>query len=494
MRMRHPPEAENDLLTLSWGVFLLLALGVSWIGFGIPLPPLVILALVCAVLFAFRYIYLSFYIAIALSIFIGVMFGLPAGGLLFGGSIDVFAVEIAMFPVLVAWGLRLLLYWKGRQDINWRPRLPILGPYLALFAAHLASMFSAVGPSKSFTLQYSLRPVLFDYLAFVALPVNLIRSRRRLVGALGVMATVGVLAASVGLISVFYGGDRTNILSRAHPIPIFGWSVLGANHNELAEVMVYTAFFSWALSVMAKQRRTKRLLGFAAAFQTFIGVLTFTRTFWIASILQVAYLLMTEWRESFKRYAAQALLAAILLVPFGVGMVFYLGSYSARSSNTTRLMMAEISWTYFKDNPLFGTGAGTYIDRIGQVWTFVIEFGAPLDSHGILQKIATETGSLGLLALALVVGALVLQVKRTAPLIGSEQARRVYRLLVAGAGGAAVYQLFNTDYWTGKLWLPIGLMLAAGFVLQLDNSGSRPAAKEPAPESSAAGPRDILEA
>ncbi len=98
------------------------------------------------------------------------------------------------------------------------------------------------------------------------------------------------------------------------------------------------------------------------------------------------------------------------------------------------------------------------------------------------------------LGMMMLVGALVLQVKRTAPLIGSEQARRVYRLLVAGAGGAAVYQLFNTDYWTGKLWLPIGLMLAAGFVLQLDNSGSRPAAKEPAPESSAAGPRDILEA
>jgi hypothetical protein len=60
---------------------------------------------------------------------------------------------------------------------------------------------------------------------------------------------------------------------------------------------------------------------------------------------------------------------------------------------------------------------------------------------------------------------LALQVLKTTPLIKAEQARRVYHLLVAGALGAFVYQIFNTDYWTGKMWLPIGLMLAAGYVL-----------------------------
>jgi O-antigen ligase len=235
------------------------------------------------------------------------------------------------------------------------------------------------------------------------------------------------------------------------------------------------------------------LLGFAAAFQGFVGILTFTRTFWIVSLVQIAYLLMTEWRQSFRRYANQILLAGILLVPFAVGILIYLGSYSAQSSNTTRWMMAEISWNFFKDNPVFGVGAGTFIDRIGQVWTFAIEFGAPLDSHGILQKIATETGLLGLAALAGVAVAIVLHIRRALPLIMSEQARRILHLLIAGALGAFVYQLFNTDYWTGKLWLPIGLMLAAVQVLAQDGPFWRDAPDEARSGSSGGSPRDILE-
>lgn len=497
MYMQRPPSAENDLLTLTWGLFLLLVLGVVLIGLGAPLTPILILGFICAILFAFRYIYLSFYVAIALSVFLGVMFSLPSGGLLlgqqaFGGAVDVYAVEIAMFVVLAAWALRLLFYWYGRHDVNWRPRLPIIGPYLALFAAHLASMFSNALPSKIFTVQYSLRPVLLDYLAFVALPASLIRSRRRLVGALAAMVAVGLFAAATGFIAVFFSGSSATLLSRAHPLPIFGMDVLGENHNELAEVMVYTSMFAWALSLLSKNRRTKRLLGFAAVFQTLVGFLTFTRTFWIVFVVQVAYLLTTEWRASFRRYSAQVLLALIMLVPFGVGIIIYLGSYSAASSNITRLMMSEIAWNYFINNPIFGVGAGTFINRIGQVWTFAIEFGAPLDSHGYLQKIATETGVLGLAALAAVVIALARLVKRTVLLIRVEQARRIYHLLVAGALGAFVYQLFNTDYWTGKLWLPIGLMLAAGYVLGQENQSERSADEEPYLGSSDSLAHDIL--
>lgn len=472
--MATQPPAEKDFLTLTWGVFVALVLAVLFVGLGAPATPIALLAFACAWLFAFRYIYLSFYLAIGLSVFLGVMVGLPSGGVLFGGSADVFPVELAMFAVLAAWALRLVLFWHGRHDVNWRPRLPILGPYLALFAAHLASMYSAMAPGKLSTVQYSLRPVLFDYLAFVALPSSLIRSRRRLVGALGVLAAVGCLAAAVGFAAVFFGDDA-NLLSRARPLPIFGLPVLGANQNELAEVMVYTALSAWALSLLAKRSRTKRLLGFAAAFQILVGILAFTRTFWIASLVQVAYLLTTEWRQSFRRYATQVMLAGVLLAPFAVGMLVYLGSYTVRSSNTTRWMMSDIAWSYFRDNPVFGVGAGTFIERIGQVWTFAIEFGAPLDSHGILQKIGTETGLLGLGALALVVAALANYVKRTAPRIQTDQARRVFHLLVAAALGAFVYQLFNTDYWTGKLWLPIGLMLAAGQVLVRDAPNGRPA-------------------
>jgi hypothetical protein len=37
-----------------------------------------------------------------------------------------------------------------------------------------------------------------------------------------------------------------------------------------------------------------------------------------------------------------------------------------------------------------------------------------------------------------------------------------YIFLVAGVLGALVYQFFDTTYWTPRLWLPVGLALAAG--------------------------------
>jgi hypothetical protein len=91
-----------------------------------------------------------------------------------------------------------------------------------------------------------------------------------------------------------------------------------------------------------------------------------------------------------------------------------------------------------------------------------------------------------------VVIALARLVRRTVLLIRVEQARRIYHLLVAAALGAFVYQLFNTDYWTGKLWLPIGLMLAAGYVLGQENQSERLADEESYLGSSDSLAHDIL--
>lgn len=508
--MEQTPKQGREMATLTWGVFLLLVLGVVGISIGPSLPFILVAGFIFALLFAFRYIYFSFYLAIALVPFLGMMVSAPTGGLLigqpaFGGSVDVFLVEIAMFVVIAAWALRLIFYWLGRRDVNWRPQLPLFKQYLGLFLAHVFSMFSGALPDKLFTLQYSLRPVLFDYVAFVALPVNLIRSRRRLWGVLGVTVAVGMLAALSGFAAVIMPVDSSQLFGRAHPFPIFGVNVLGENHNELAEVMVYSALFAWAMVLLAKGTRLKRILAAVAIFQFAIGILTFTRTFWIVTFLQFAFLWFTDWRKVFKRHMPKFMLAGILLLPFVVGMVYYTGSYTALSSNETRLMLSEISWLYFWDNPIFGTGAGSFIARIGATQIFAFEFGAPLDSHGWLQKIIFETGLLGLTALAVLVAGFVSKFRVFVSKMEKNGVAKAYYLILAGAGGAVIYQLFNTDYWTGKMWLPLGLALAAGFVLSQESEmkaamGSDPGtagglmAQGTGPRSSDQGTHDILEA
>ncbi|MDQ7815065.1 MAG: O-antigen ligase family protein [Patescibacteria group bacterium] len=474
----HQVTEERDYATLTWGMFLILILALTLSAIGPPYLPLVLLALAFAVLFAYRFIYAAFYTAIFLIPFLGIMISVPTGGLLlgqrsFGGDLDVFLVEVAMFPVLAAWAMRLIVLWVGRHDVNWRPKLPLIKEYFFLFFAHVLSIFSSAYPDKAFTLQFSLRPVLFDYLAFIALPVNLIRSKKRLIGALSVVLAASVLAALTGLIAIFFPADPSMLLGRAHPLPIFGVSALGENHNELAEIMVYGSFFAWALSMLVKDQRWRRILLWLGAFQTLIGIMTFTRTFWIVSVLQATFLGLTVWRESAKKYFSQLVMVAILLAPFALGVLYYTTTYTARSSNTTRLSLTEIAWDYFKNDPIFGAGAGSFIQRIGSTALFTIEYGSPLDAHGFIQKLMMETGVLGLAALLLLLVAFVVFVKQGLKSIASVRNQKILSLFIAAAGGAFVYQLFNTDYWTGKMWLPIGLCLAAFQVLSKETDERR---------------------
>lgn len=450
---------------------MILALSAIFIVAGFPLQPIIALAIVAATLFAYRSIYFTMYLGFALTPVLGFLISIPTGGLLlgqraFGGSIDVSIGEIVLFFVLSAWALKLIFLWHHRRDHNWLPRLPLFSSYATLIGAHFISLWSRLQPDPVLVTKFALRPVLFEYLAFIALPVNLIRSRRRLVAATASLAIVGTIAALDGFISIFFphaGGS----IGRAHPLALFGVSVIGENQNELADLLVFTAPLTLALAylIQLKQKNLVRLVAFAGAFQLLIGLLTFTRTIWIVFGLEAIILGMTVWRKSLKQHAQELAIVALALLPLAIGMGFYAVSDTAKSSNSTRLMLSQIAYQLFLTSPVVGSGAGTFYDRIGSTSVFLLEYGAPLDSHGFIQKIAAETGIVGLLALLFVVLQCAYLFYLGWKEIRHSQWREPYVLFMMAASGAFAYQLFNTDYWTGKMWLPIGIALAASYVL-----------------------------
>jgi len=462
--------------TLSWGLFVALVAIAIAVAAGFSSAPILALIVVFAVAWSFRYIYVAFYTGIFLTPLLGIMVSAPTGNLLFGqrafgGTIDVSLAEVVFFCVIAAWALKMLFLWWRRSDQNWKPRWPLIAAYVPLVAAHLASVASPLQPDPYLVAKFTLRPVIFDYLAFIALPANLIKSRRRLVAALGAFSAVGLFAALNGLRSIFFP-DSGEFLGRAHPLGIFGVPALGENHNELAELLVATAPITLALSYLVKTPRAKRLLAGSAAFQFAIGILTFTRSVWIVFALQGVFLVWIMWRDTAKRHLSSLLLGAVVLLPFAIGMVVYSLSSTALSSNSTRLMLAQIATQVFESSPVFGGGAGTFYQRVGSTQVFLIEYGDPLDSHGFIQKIAAETGLFGLIALGVLVLSAVRFVRRGLQGIAHGVDRGAVLLLVAAGGGAFVYQLFNTAYWTGKLWLPLGLLIAALHVLRAPAHGS----------------------
>jgi len=463
------PEVPQQAASFTFSAFLILALVAVFIAFGVPMAPILALGGIVVFAFAFRFTEAFLYLAIFLTPLTGLRLVIPSGGLqlitsAFSDTLDIPIAEGVFIILLAVWAVKVFLYWRRRNDRQWQPEFPIWSSYAVFVFAHAVSAFSPLMPDASVVLKYAARPVLFDYLAFVALPVNLIRSRRRLVNALWMIAGIGTLAALNGLLSIFFTPGA--FLSAAQPLSVFGLSALGENHNELAEVLVFTAPATLALSRLITVSRIRRVLEGLAVFQALICLLTFTRTGWIVLGLEIVVLCATIWREAVKKQIRAVLIIVLLMVPLGAAMAVYSVSQTAVSSNSTRLMLSEIAYDLFLSSPVFGAGAGTFADRVGSTQVFLIEYGIPLDSHGFLQKIMAETGIIGLLALCFVAFQLFRVAVSGIRSIRTTPYYAAYMMIGVGALGAIGYQLFNTGYWTGKMWLPIGIFLAATQVLK----------------------------
>jgi len=102
------------------------------------------------------------------------------------------------------------------------------------------------------------------------------------------------------------------------------------------------------------------------------------------------------------------------------------------------------------------------VSRLGQAKDFLMDFGDPLDAHGFGQKILSEQGIVGLVFFIFLLGRIVqtlVAAVKTLPLGSAE--RRTMLLFSLGALGLIFYEMFNTTYYSAKMWLPIGAAFAA---------------------------------
>lgn len=453
---------------IGWGLFLCVLVGACLAALGLGVTLWSALIGIIVLLVAWRAPYTVFYAAIFTAPFIGWVVSLSTGTIqlgerVFGGSIDVPVSDLVALIALAAWAFRLLFIWQKRKQTDWKPWLPLGISFGLLVLAHVLSLFSIAEPNPLFVIKYSLRPVLFSYMAWVLLPANFLRSRRRFMTTLGILITSGTLFALDGLRSLFVLGDQ---LHRARPLPIFGVSPIGINHNVLAEWLVFVAPVALCLAELTEDTRSKKVLYVLSGFMTLIALLTFARSAWITLILQALCLGYFNYRKQVYRHVESLIKLVVLMSPLTLYMAMFSNRVEVQGSTDARAMLSGIAWSLFSNSPLIGVGAGTFVERVGMTWLFTYEFGAPLDSHGFFQKIAAETGLVGLLALGLVLfvlGRWLWRVWKAFKIDSIE--RRAYACLIVAVAGAFSYQIFNTTYWSAKLWLPVGIVLAGGRIL-----------------------------
>jgi hypothetical protein len=465
--MRQDTQEMTKLGELGWGVFLILIASVVFVVTDFPLGPITIISIVIALLFTYAYPYVAFGLLVALIPFQGAFISIPVdvptlGERLFGGSVDLPVGELVAIVVLIAWGLRTIAHWIGRNDPNWEPWLPFFWPMMAIFATHLLSGFSTFNPDTVLVLKYAIRPVLWCYVVYVALTANAIRSPRRLRMILGVITITGIFSALMGFVSLWFPQAMGQPFPRAVPFSIFGVSLLGENHNALAEWLVVTVSSSIALMLLTKSERLKRMLKAVVVFQIVIALLTFARTLWIVFFFEAIIAGWFIWRDLFRKYLPIVLISGIFLFPLAVIMTSFSASTYVQSSTSTRVMLTQIALNVWKQSPWIGAGAGTFVERIGATTVFLIEYGAPLDSHGWIQKLLAEVGLIGLSAVIFFFWRMLVFIYRELQTTFKHASieRDIFLIFAITVFGEGLYQLFDTSYWSGKMWLPVGILFA----------------------------------
>lgn len=451
--------------SLSFAFFVVASLSLGFLTDSLALIAL-LLASSLAILFAWRVPRVVGMMSLAMGPCIGWIWSLSLPPTvyterLFAGSLDVPVSDVvALFAVVSLFALLV-------RQADWRrawDRLPFIYSYAALVGAHLLSAFSSARPDPLAVIKFSLRPVAFSYLAYVALPVLFLRTWQQVRHAFGWFVGGASVFAFQGLVSLVVS-DRWQIatLHRARPLPIFGVYPIGSNHNVLAEWLVVAAPFALALAAWTHERALRRWLYIAAGLCALTALLTFARSAWIVMCLQLVLLFATVWRPMLKRVmrmVRQGLWVA--LVPLVGSMIAFSLRAEVASSTDARAMLTGIAWQWFLAHPVVGAGAGTFLTRVDGTWSYRLLFGGAMDAHGILQKLLAETGSVGIAAYALVsvvIGRLAILVIRR---VGwTHRIGEGVLYAAVGMTGAWVYQLFNTTYWSAKLWLPIGLFFAA---------------------------------
>jgi O-antigen ligase len=372
------------------------------------------------------------------------------------GSLEVPFIDLLGLAVFIAFFLKTF-YRLFLDRKKFSLRLPLLIPFFLFFTS--VTISNVLSEYIGGNIWYSIRWILFFYLVYLTLPVNIIKNEKILRNSLICFMLSGLTVAVMGVLSIFQQ-DWQYAFIRTLPIKIFGIYPIGDNHNLVAEVLIVSLFFTQALKYWSNSVKLNRLLNILMIFQALVLLATFSRAAWLALAIQVILFLFFINKKTREQLLVVLLFCLIILSPLSVYMYKVQSDFSIGGSSTeTRILMSQIAWDKFKEKPLFGFGSGQFENFTANDLRFIAKYGGPLDSHGVWQKVLAENGLFGIFTFALLFLSIITLFYRTLRKY-QEQTKLLLPIFLGGIG-MFVVQFFNTSYYKGKLWLPLALGLVA---------------------------------
>lgn len=365
------------------------------------------------------------------------------------GSVDAPMVDLLAILFLCALaGVALsrprLLHWRAIKHAA--PFIAMWFGAVALSVAYADAVFFGTA-IKSFA-----RPYLFAIVAFAA-PIMLVaRGELLLTRALlwyEITAALGAVLGLIGFVTAIPVG-----FARVTPTSLLGAWPFGTNHNVLVESLTAIMPFAWWYAATQHGQGShdrKKVAVVMASLITLAALLTFSRAAWMVAALQFGFFMWWKYRAHIKTAAPRIAAVGVALALF---LLFIQQTTVVETSNATRRDLTGIALTYWARAPWFGQGPGTFVPIVAETTAFRMDYGDPLDAHGVLQKLLLETGLVGALAFLALLGWLGARLwkRRNDPW---------YAMLLLTVASVWLYQLFNTGYFAGKVWVLMGVALAA---------------------------------
>lgn len=347
----------------------------------------------------------------------------------------------------------------NRLKIEW----PLIIPFLVILIVNFVSAAWSENPISA--LYYTVRWLLLLYFAYIFLPYNLITDGRTLKKTIIALILGGLLVLISAYLSL-YGQDWRDSFFRISSISLFNIYPFGENHNLIAEYLNVSAFLILAWRFLIKNKRYQRFCDLLFFLTAIAIILTFSRAGWITLGLQSTAYLWFYFRAHNRKpleIVAGFILLILLITPF----VWKMNQLQEDNTSSTenRWLLTSIAWQSFKERPFLGFGSGSYINLVDDNIRFKAKYGEAIDSHGVIQKIAAENGIFGLFAWFLVLADLLKISIRSLKRYNKEYPW--FLPLWLAASGGIFFQLFNTSYYKGKVWLPVVLFLAAARLLDV---------------------------
>lgn len=364
------------------------------------------------------------------------------------GSIHAPLVDMLAVAILLIIGLLILI----RPDTIHVGSSAKFWQVLLLF--YIAVAFSAMFADSLFfgaTLKAFFRPYVFMYVGFAVPILLLLRTRAELMRAMFAYECAAILGALMGAVS--FATQNVIGFARAMPFSIFGYAPFGVNHNVLAESLTAIIPFAWWFAEKQPRGNRRFWLFGAAGFISVIALLTFSRAAWIVMTIQACVYIWWRTKQTHETRVRKVGIA-VVVAALAIFFLIIQSTVIADSSDSTRKDLLGIAMLYWQRAPWFGQGPGMYVPLVNETTAFHMDYGDAMDAHGVIQKLLLETGFIGaaLFVLYLAVVGRALWMRRDS---------QFHFMLLVTLLSLWGYQLFNTGYFDGKVWVLMGVILAS---------------------------------